>query len=80
MVGMVVRQGLGPLFLGLFVGVLGALGLTRLLGSLVFEVGTVDLGVLAVVCSGLAAVAVFASWIPARRASRVQPASVLREE
>jgi predicted permease len=78
--GMVVRQGMVLAGLGVGVGLVAALGLTRLMSSLLFGVAAVDLPTYGAVSAGLAAVAVLASWLPARRAASVDPAVTLRQE
>jgi len=77
---MVLKQGLGVSLAGLAIGVLAALGLMRLLRSLLYEVGTNDLGTFAMVVSTLFVVALLASYIPARRATKVDPLVALRYE
>jgi putative ABC transport system permease protein len=77
---MVLKQGLGVSLAGMAIGVLAALGLMRLLRSLLFEVGTNDLGTFAIVVGTLFVVALLASYIPARRATKVDPLVALRYE
>jgi putative ABC transport system permease protein len=77
---MVLRQGMAPVAAGLAVGVAGSLALGRLLGSLLFGVKAADLATIAGVTAVLAAVAALASWVPARRATRIDPAVALRGE
>jgi len=77
---MVLKQGAKLTMIGLVVGALGALALGRLMQSQVRDVGAADPLVLSVALSGLAAAAVLASWLPARRASRIDPIEALRRE
>lgn len=78
--GMVVRESLGMAALGVTVGLLAALGLSRWLRSLVFEVTVTDPWVYGVVASGLLLVALLAAWLPARRAAGVDPMRAFRVE
>lgn len=77
---MVLRQSLPLTAVGLAVGYLGSLALTRFLGSLLFEVRPTDVAVTGVVAGVLAAVAFIASYVPARRAAKVDPTVALRYE
>jgi putative ABC transport system permease protein len=77
---MVLRQGLALIGLGLGIGFLASLALTRLIASLLFEVRPNDLATTAAVAVLLAAVALMASYIPARRAASVDPMIALRYE
>ncbi|MGH9956522.1 MAG: ABC transporter permease, partial [Pyrinomonadaceae bacterium] len=77
---MVLKQGLGVSLLGMAIGVLAALGLMRLLRSLLYEVQTTDLATFALVVGALFVVALLASYIPARRATKVDPLVALRYE
>jgi putative ABC transport system permease protein len=65
---------------GLVAGLLVALALSRLLASLLFGVGATDIPTYAGVSALLLLVSAIASWIPARRATRVDPVSALRSE
>jgi putative ABC transport system permease protein len=65
---------------GVAVGLLAASGLTRLMASLLFGVDPLDPATFGTVALGLSCVALVASWIPARRASRVDPVVALRFE
>ena len=76
----IVRQGMGLVFIGLGIGAAGALTLTRVLSSLLFDVKPWDPLTLTSVSVLLAAVAFAASYIPARRATRVDPMIALRYE
>lgn len=77
---MVLRQGLTLAVAGLVLGVVGALALTRLLRSLLFEVQTTDLSTFAIVIGALFTVTLFACYLPARRATKVDPLVALRYE
>ena len=79
-VKMVLKQGLGIALIGVGVGVVAAIGLTRFLSSLLFEVKAGDVTTFAIVVLSLLAVAVLACYIPARRAARVDPLIALRYE
>jgi predicted permease len=73
-----VRHGLWLTALGVALGIGAALGFTRLMSSLVFGVSTTDAVTYATVSASLAGVALLATYVPARRASRVDPISALR--
>ena len=77
---MVLGQGLRVTMIGLVLGIVGALAVTRLATSLLFGVEATDPSTFAVVALFITLVAVAASTIPARRATRVDPMVVLREE
>jgi len=77
---LVLKTGMSLTAAGLAIGVLGALGLTHLLSSLLFGVSPRDPGTLLLVSGLLAAVAATACYIPAHRAARVDPAVALRHE
>ena len=76
----VLLSGLWPVLLGVVLGLLGALAATRVLSSLLFEVATTDPLTFAGVAGFLTVVAVAACYLPARRASRVDPMTALRLE
>ena len=78
--GMILSQGAKLIAIGLVVGVAGALALGRVLSSQLERVGSFDFTVLALTVGGLGGAAVLASWLPARRASRVNPLTALRAE
>lgn len=78
--GLVLRHGGALAAGGLIVGLVGAFSLSRLMQSLVYEVTTTDVLTYAIAPLVLGMVALLACWIPARRATRVDPAVVLREE
>ena len=78
--GMVLRSGLGLAGTGLGIGLVGALAVTRLMRSLLFGVSPTDVPTLLLTPVVLGLVAVAACIIPARRATRVDPVTALREE
>jgi len=78
--GLVLREGLTLTAVGLAAGVTLALALAHLLKSLLYEVQPTDAGVIAVAALTLAVVTILAAFIPARRATRVDPMISLRAE
>ncbi|HZN01082.1 MAG TPA: ABC transporter permease [Pyrinomonadaceae bacterium] len=77
---MVLKQGLFLALLGLGIGVLAALGLMRLLQTMLFEVSTTDVGTFGIVTGALFVVVLLACFLPARRATKVDPLVALRYE
>ncbi len=77
---MVLRQSGAVVSAGLVIGLLGALALSRTLTSLLFQVTTTDALTYASVTAFLLAVAMIASWLPARRAAGLDPLTALRQE
>ena len=77
---LVLRQGMVPVAWGLVVGLLAALGLTRALASQLVGVSAAEPLTLATVASLLATVALAACYLPARRATSVDPMVALRTE
>ena len=77
---MFVRQGGQVALAGVVVGLLVAFGLTRYIQALLFDVGPLDLAAFGGTAAVMLAVAMFASYLPARRASRVDPVIALRSE
>ncbi len=75
-----VGQGLTITAVGLILGAVAAAGLMRLLGSLLFGVSPLDPITYATSVVGLGGVAFFATWLPARQATKVDPAIALRGE
>jgi predicted permease len=75
---MFVREGLVLTAIGVVCGLTAAAGLTRLMTALLFEVSPVDPVTYCAVSLVLAAAALLASYIPARRASRIEPVEALR--
>jgi ABC-type antimicrobial peptide transport system permease subunit len=79
-VGMIVREGARLTMLGVGIGLVGAYWLSRFVSSLLYGIGPQDPRVFAAAPIVLAAVAAAATWVPARRATRVDPITALREE
>jgi predicted permease len=77
---MVLVQGMLVALAGIGVGLVGAVALGRLLRSLLYEVSPTDPIVLALVATGLLAVAILATWLPARRAAAVDPIIALKQQ
>jgi len=78
--GLIVRQGLVLVTAGSAIGVLAALLATRVLGTLLYEVTPGDLGTYVSIVALIVVAALVASWIPARRATRIHPMEALRTE
>ena len=77
---MVLRQGLELTGAGVVAGLLGAVALTRVMASLLFGVSTTDLVTFPAVPLVLIATAMLATYVPALRATRVDPVVALRDE
>jgi putative ABC transport system permease protein len=77
---MIVWQGLAVSGAGMAAGVAAALGLTRLIRGMLYEIGPADPWTFGGVCAILAAAVWAACWIPARRAAAVDPLVALRYE
>ena len=74
------KQGLQLALAGLALGLVGSVGVTRVLQTLLFGVGAAEPGTMLSVSVILLAVTILATYVPAARATRVDPANVLREE
>ena len=77
---MILGQGLRTIFFGVAIGIVGSLALTRTVASLLFGVTATDPLTYAAVTFLLVLVALCACWVPARRATRVDPLVALRYE
>ncbi len=77
---LIVGQGLKLTLLGVVAGVGGALAVTRLMSSLLFGVSATDPTTFVAIAAALTLVALFACYLPARRATRISPVTALRYE
>jgi len=77
---LVMSQGMTPVLIGLVLGVVGAVALSPVVADFLWAVPPTDPATLAMVASILLAVALVASWIPARAAANVDPAHTLNRE
>jgi putative ABC transport system permease protein len=77
---LIVGKGIGLALIGIALGLAGSFALTRLLADLLFGVSATDAVTFLVVPTGLIVVALFACYLPARRAAKVDPLVALRYE
>jgi ABC-type antimicrobial peptide transport system permease subunit len=80
MLKLIVRQGMLLAGIGVAIGLAAAFGLARLLASLLFGVKTTDPVTYVAVALVLISVALFATYVPARRATKIDPLIALRYE
>ncbi len=78
--GMILGEGARLAGLGIAIGIVAALGVTRMMSSFLYEVRPADPATFAVVCVILLGVAALACYLPARRATRVDPLVALRHD
>jgi len=78
--GLIVRQGAKLAAIGIFIGIPLAYGLTKLMASILYGVNPGDPVTFAVTCAILGSVAILASYLPARKAAKVDPMVALRYE
>jgi putative ABC transport system permease protein len=77
---LVLGQGVTLITIGIGLGLIGAIAASRALSSLLYGVGALDVPALAIAITSLAFVALLACWLPARRATLVDPIQALRTE
>ncbi|HMF60126.1 MAG TPA: FtsX-like permease family protein, partial [Vicinamibacterales bacterium] len=77
---LVIGQGMRPILVGIAAGIAGAIGVTRFISKLLFGVAPLDPLTFGIAVVVLTAVGLAACWIPARRATRVDPLMALRAE
>jgi predicted permease len=77
---MVLGQSMSVVLLGVVIGLAGAFALTRLMVSFLYDVTATDVTTFALYSSALILVGLIASYIPARRATRIDPVKMLRQE
>ena len=75
---MILRQGMTVTLIGVATGLAGALGASRLLGAFLFDVSATDMPTLSASAATLTFAALAACYLPARRATRVDPMRALR--
>jgi len=78
--GLIIHGGLRLTLLGVAIGLVGAFALTRYLSSQLYSVKATDPLTFLTIAVALMGVALFASWLPARRAARTNPMEALRYE
>jgi putative ABC transport system permease protein len=79
-VGLIVRQGLVLAVIGLALGLAGAFAASRLLSTMLFEIKPADPATYAAVAGVVSLVVLAASYLPAVRATRIDPLAALRQD
>ena len=77
-IAMLMREAMRPVIIGIAIGIVGAIAMTRLLSAMLFEVSATDVSTYVAACSVLALSALIASIVPARKALNVDPISAVR--
>jgi ABC-type antimicrobial peptide transport system permease subunit len=77
---MILREGLGLVAVGMSAGLVAALAASRILRGLLYGIASTDVTSFALACVGLLAVATLATYVPARRATAIDPLVALRQE
>ena len=77
---MVLGQSMSVVLIGVAIGLAGAAALTRVMGTLLYNVSTTDAATFAGYSSALILVGLLASYLPARRATRIDPVTMLRQQ
>jgi ABC-type antimicrobial peptide transport system permease subunit len=77
---LVMVQGIGPVLVGVLLGIVGSIGLSRVVAGFLWGVTPTNPAMLAVVAATLLGVALAASWIPAREAAGLDPLKTLNSE
>ena len=78
--GMILKEGMTLGAIGLVIGLAGAYGVGKLMRNLLFGIGTIDYGAFSAVAAILLLSALLACYMPARRATRVDPMAALRQD
>ena len=77
---MVLGQSMSVVLIGVVIGLIGAAALTRALATLLYDVSPTDVATFASYASALILVGLVASYLPARRATRIDPVTMLRQQ